>query len=184
QPRGGRGAHPAALDRALELLGAATSDLRPEGRPLYAGLLSLEPADDPMGRLFTTGDLLREFRGDSHTAAWITAGFDATEIGLLTELYLGLGLRTYIRTRAWSDAELDAALERLADRGLVVDDAFTEAGRHAREAVERATDAQLRPAIESLGDDADELFTILEPWGAAIRAAGGYLAGPGQLVAR
>ena len=42
----------------------------------------------------------------------------------------------------------------------------------------------MRPAIEALGDDADELFTILEPWGESIRAAGGYLRGPDQLTGR
>jgi hypothetical protein len=47
-----------------------------------------------------------------------SAGFDATEIGLLTELYWGLPLRTYIRTRAWSDEDLDAAEARLVARGL------------------------------------------------------------------
>ena len=31
-------------------------------------------------------------------------GLDATEIGLLTEAYIGLPLRTYVRTRAWDDA--------------------------------------------------------------------------------
>ena len=60
----------------------------------------------------------REYRGDSHTAAWIASGFDATEIGLLSELYWGLPMRTYVRTRAWSNDQLDTAEERLASRGL------------------------------------------------------------------
>ena len=92
--------------------------------------------------------------------------------------------RTYIRTRAWSDAQLDAADERLQSRGLLANGAFTDAGREAREAVERATDAQMRPSIEALGDDFDELMSILEPWGHEIRQAGGYLKGPDQLTGR
>lgn len=175
---------PPDLARATELLARAAAPLRVEGRPLYAGTLALGWPDEPWGDLFHAGDLLRECRGDCHTAAWITAGFDATEIGLLSELFLGLPLRTYVRSRAWSNDELDAAEERLIARGLVADGGFTEAGRLAREAVERATDAQMRPAIEALGDDVDELIAILGPWGAAIRAAGGYLAGPRQLVGR
>ncbi len=153
-----------------------------EGRPLYAGTLGLGWPGEPMADLFHAGDLLREYRGDCHTAAWITAGFDATEIGLLSELFMGLPLRTYVRTRAWSADELDAALDRLTERGLVADGAFTAAGRADREAVERATDAQLRPAIEALGDDFDELIAILAPWGDAIRAAGGYLSSAAQLT--
>jgi hypothetical protein len=92
-----------------------------------------------------------------------------------------LPLRTYVRTRAWDDAELGAAMDRLVTRGWMVDDAMTELGRTEREAVEGATDRALRAAIELLGDDADELFGILEPWGTAMRAAGGYIGGPVDL---
>ena len=79
--------------------------------------------------MWRRGDLLREYRGDSHIAAWVSAGLDATEIGLLTELYWGLPMRTYARTRAWTDDQFDAATERLKARGLVADGAFTTAGR-------------------------------------------------------
>jgi hypothetical protein len=178
------GEHPDGLDRTSELLGRAAAPLRPEGRPLYSGLLSLGLPGDPWGDLWRRGDLLREYRGDAHTAAWTSAGYDAIEIGLLTELFWRVPPRTYIRTRAWSDAQLDDAEERLRSRGLIADGAFTDAGREAREAVEFATDLQVRPAIEALGDDFDELMGIIEPWGASIREAGGYLTGPDQLTGR
>lgn len=177
------GPEPEGLSRATELLAVAAAPLRPEGKPLYAGLLSLGLPGDPLGDMWRRADLLREFRGDAHTAAWTAAGFDATEIGLLTELYWGLPLRTYIRTRAWSDDQLDAAEARLAARGLVADGAFTEAGRSRRDSVEVATDAQCAPMLDALGDDLDELVGILTPWGEAIRAAGGYPAqGPHELA--
>jgi hypothetical protein len=38
------------------------------------------------------------------------------------------------------------------------------------------------PAVAALGDDAGELFDILEPWCQTIRAGGGYPAGAGDLV--
>jgi hypothetical protein len=168
------GEHPEGIDRVTELLGQAAAPLRPEGRPLYAGLLSLGFPGDPMGDMWRAGDILREFRGDAHTAAWTSAGLDATEIGLLTELYWGLPPRSYVRTRAWSDPQLDAATERLRARGLVDDDGMTDQGRTLREAVEVATDDQCGPAVAALGEDLGELLAVLEPWGAAIRAAGGY----------
>ena len=62
-----------------------------------------------MGDMWRLADMLREYRGDAHTAAWTSAGLDATEVGLLTELYWGLPMRTYVRTRAWSAEQLDAA---------------------------------------------------------------------------
>ncbi|MBA2282494.1 MAG: hypothetical protein H0W25_14885 [Acidimicrobiia bacterium] len=177
------GDEPEDLSRASELLTRATSTLRPEGRPLYAGLLGLGLPGDPIGDAWRLADQLREYRGDAHTAAWTSAGFDATEMGLLSELYWGLPMRTYVRSRAWSDAELDAAEERLVARGLVADGGLTDAGRAAREAVEVSTDAQCRPIVDALGDDLDELVTLLAPWGAAIRAAGGYPAsGPHDLA--
>ncbi|HMJ78477.1 MAG TPA: hypothetical protein VK507_21010 [Iamia sp.] len=178
------GPSPEGLDRANELLARAVEPLRPEGRALFSGLLALGIPDDPLAAVWRGGDLLREFRGDSHIAAWISAGLDATEIGLLTELYWGLPLRTYIRTRAWTDEHLDAAEQRLVERGLVADGALTDAGRVLREEVEVRTDQQVQPAIDALGDDVDELVTLLRPWGAAVRAAGGYPAdGPHDLAA-
>jgi hypothetical protein len=149
---------------------------------LYAGLLSLGLPGDPVGDLWRLGDLLREYRGDAHTAAWTSAGLDGTEIGLLTELWWGVPTRTYVRTRAWSDEELDAASDRLRSRGLIDDDGFTPAGRELRSAVEVATDLQMRAAVQTLDQDAGELFEILEPWGEVIRAGGGYPASPGDLV--
>jgi hypothetical protein len=168
------GHEPDGLARATELLARANEGLRPEGRALYAGLLALGLPDDPMGAMWRLGDRLREYRGDSHIAAWTSAGFDATEIGLLTELYWGLPLRTYIRTRAWTDADLDAAEARLVERGLVANGAFTDEGRAAREAVEDCTDAACRPVVDNLGADLDELVAILHTWDDAVQGAGGY----------
>ena len=119
-----------------------------------------------MGDVWRLGDMLREFRGDAHIAAWTSAGFDATEIGLLTELYWGLPMRTYVRTRAWIDDDLDAAEARLATAACSTT-AASPRGPGPREAVEVATDVQCQPIIDALGDDLDELVAILEPWGAA-----------------
>ena len=163
------GAAPAGIDRANELLARAVEPLRPEGRPLYAGLRSLPMPASAMGAMFRRGDMLREYRGDSHTGAWTSAGINATEIGLLSELYWGLPMRSYSRTRAWTDAQFDVAHEALKARGLVDDEGFTKKGREARELIETVTDAQMALAIAALGDDIEELFAILEPWGVKMR---------------
>ena len=176
------GPAPDGLERASAILERAVTPLREEGRPLFAGLRTQwDDPSDPWVRFFHLGDMLREYRGDSHTAAWISAGVDATEVGLLTELYIGLPLRTYSRTRAWTDEQFDAATARLEVRGWLRDDAFTEVGRSEREAIERNTDRQLQPAVDAIEDDLDELVAIIAPWGTAIRAAGGYVGGAGDL---
>lgn len=178
---------PDGLARATELLHRANEPLRPEGKPLFAGLLGQGLPGDPIGDMWRLADRLREYRGDAHIGAWASAGFDATEIGLLSELYWGLPMRTYSRTRAWSNDDFDAAEARLLDRGLidgpVPDGGFTGAGRAEREAVEVATDRQCRPIVEALGDDLDELVAILGRWGQTIRDGRGYPAsGPHDLA--
>ncbi len=177
------GEQPAGADRALALLQRAVEPLRPEGRPLYAGVLSLVLPDSVVGAIWRLGDLLREYRGDSHTAAWISEGLDATEIGLLSELYWGLPMRSYSRTRAWTDDQFDAAHERLRSRGLVDEVEFTAAGRELRERVEVRTDEQMTGCERALGDDLGDLVEILTPWGAEIRNGKGYPAsGPHDLA--
>ncbi len=168
------GAEPEGLGRVTGLLADAVAPLRPEGKPLFAGLRSLGLPGDPMGDMWRLADMLREYRGDAHTAAWTSAGLDATEIGLLTELYWGLPMRSYVRTRAWSDGQLDEAEARLVGRGLVVDGALTGPGRALRESIEVATDAQCAVVVDALGDRVDELVDALRPWGRALRDAGGY----------
>lgn len=178
------GPEPDGLARATELLATAAAPLRPEGKPLYAGLLSLGLPGDPVGDAWRLADMLREYRGDAHTAAWTAANLDAAEIGLLTEPYWGLPLRSYIRTRAWSNEQLDAAEARLVARDLLADGTLTEAGRALRESIEVSTDTQCTPMLDALGDDQfRELIGLLTPWGQAIRDAGGYPAqGPHELA--
>jgi len=168
------GEKPDGVDRATELLTRAVAVCRPEGKALYSGLASLDLPGDPVGNMWRQADRLREYRGDAHIAAWTGACLDATEICLLTEPYWGLPLRTYSQTRGWTAEQFDAAEERLVARGLLKDGAFTDAGRAYREDVEVATDRMCKPLVDALGDDFDELLSIMLPWGAAIRDAKGY----------
>jgi hypothetical protein len=177
------GEKPHGIDRANELLATAVEVLRPEGRPLYAGLASLDPPEGPVGRMWRFADMLREYRGDSHVNAWTTAGLDGCEISLLTEPYWGLPLRTYSRTRAWSDTDFDAAEERLVARGWLRDGALTDAGRTERERIEVSTDLQCRACVVALGANLEELVSILGDWGTAVRNAKGYpISGPQELA--
>jgi hypothetical protein len=177
------GEEPEGVARATDLLSRAASQLRPEGRPLYAGLLHLGLPGTPLGDLWRLADVLREFRGDAHTAAWISAGFKGPEIGLLSELYWGLPLRPYVRSRAWSDAQLDVAEAHLREHELLDDGGLTDFGRTVREGIEVATDRQCTVMVRTVGDDFDELLALLTPWGEAIRAAAGYPTGGPQSLA-
>jgi helix-turn-helix protein len=170
------------VGRTATLLARAVEPLGVEGRPLYAGLESWwDDPSDPWTRLFHLGDMLRECRGDAHVAAWSSAALDAVEIGLLNDVYMGLPLKSYVRTRGWSDEELDAGETRLVARGWLADGALTPAGRDAREAIEVTTDRGMARAVAALGDDLDAVLEVLRPWGEKIRATGAYVAGPVDL---
>jgi hypothetical protein len=176
------GDEPAGATRATELLRRAGEAATSEAHPLFAGLRSLGFPGDPVGDLWRAADLVREHRGDSHNAAWVSYGIDAREITLLTELWWRIPLKSYAPTRGWADDELDEAVERLRERGLLDGEAFTEAGEQLRGDIESATDRQERAIVAALGDDAEELFGILEPYADAILAAGGYPADPRNMT--
>jgi len=176
------GAPGAEVARAADLMERAVEALGVEGRPLFAGLRSWwDDPTDRWTRLFHLGDMLRECRGDSHISAWTSDALNGLEIGLLNDLYMGLPLRSYVRTRGWTDDELASGEEQLRARGWIGDGALTDEGRDAREAIERRTDRQMAPALAALDGDLDELVALLRPWGTAIRDAGGYVAGPVDL---
>lgn len=177
------GQEPDGLDRTIEQLHRAVEPLRPEGRPLFAGIRSRPLPEQPLGVAWQLADQLREFRGDAHINAWTSAGFDPVEIGLLTERYWGLPSRSYVRSRGWVDHHFDAAEERLHERGLFENRDLTEAGRAAREDVEVATDRQMRPVISAIGDDFDELVGTIGGWSRTIQAGSGYpQTGPHELA--
>jgi hypothetical protein len=179
---------PDGAARAGDLMRRAADVLPVNGRPMAAGIAALDVPDDPLAALWHTGDFLREYRGDCHNAAWVAAGLTATDIGVLTELWWGMPLRSYSRTRGWSAIEFDASEHHLRDLGYLDGDGprthLSMQGRHAREQLEVATDEQMAPALHALGDDLDELLAVLAPWGDSIREGRGYLgAGPHDLAA-
>jgi hypothetical protein len=158
---------------ATKLLYELTDGVDPSGRMLYSGLSVLPRPDSPWGNLWHAADLVREHRGDGHIAAWI-GHVDSTEITVMTELSWGIPPRSYVYTRGWNEEEVDAAVERLEERGLLKDGALTTEGQELRKEIERQTDRAEREIVDRLGDRAGELFGLVEPWSKAIVAGGGY----------
>lgn len=168
------GAAPEGVDRGVQLLRRAVEGLSLAGKPLFAGLVADGLVGEPLTDAWLLADQLREFRGDAHVNAWVAAGFDGVEIGLITELYRGLPPRSYVRSRAWTDDELTAGEARLAQRGLANDGVLSDAGRAAREAVETATDAACAPIVARLGDDLGELIELVGGWSNQLVGAGAF----------
>jgi len=163
-----------AVKEATEILFSLTDGVDPSGRMLYSGLSVLPVPDSPMGRFWRAADLVREHRGDGHVAAWIS-GTDSCEITVLTELTWGLEPGAYVFTRGWAEDEVDAARDRLRERGLLDgDNQLTEQGRAFRAEIEHATDLAEREVIDRLGDRANELFSLIQPIAKTIVDGGGY----------
>ena len=176
------GPSPDGMARATEILIRGGDAATGEGRGLYSGLRSLGFPGTPMGDFWRASDLVREHRGDSHIIAWVAYGLDPIQATLSTELWWRMPLKTYVRTRGWSDEQIDAALDDLRVRGLVDGDAFSEKGEELRGDIELSTDRQERSIVEAIGDDFEELCMILSPMKDAIVAGGGYPRDPATMT--
>lgn len=179
------GASPIGINRAQDLLQRAVDPLRLEGRALFAGLRSLAMPTTALGATWRLADMLREYRGDSHIAAWVSEGLDAVEVCLLTDVFSGVPMRTYSATRGWRTEQFEPATERLVSRGLleVNGDTSTAAGRELRSRIELNTDKQMHAAMHAIEDDLAELMEILAPMAQAIKDGFGYLKrGPQEMA--
>jgi hypothetical protein len=100
---------------------------------------------------------------------------------------MGIPLKTYSRTRGWSIEQMDAALYGMRAKGWLEGEGFTPAGKAFRDRIEADTDDMETTIVDAMGDDFDELISILRPWAAAIVSVGieggGYPGGPDAIQA-
>lgn len=145
-----------------DVAGAATLARRaaeacwPQGRPLFAAHSQLPWPEEAHLVLWHAATLLREFRGDGHIACLVENGLGPVDALVLHAAFAdGMPSRHVLQaTRAWSDEEWDAGVDRLAGRGWVTDaGVITDAGRAARDGVEQRTDELAAPPWAVLDDE-------------------------------
>jgi hypothetical protein len=150
---------PAPVVAAADQLAELTADLGCAGRSLGAANAALPVPAESLARLWQAATVLREHRGGGHIAALVAADLDAPEaLALRAGVDLTLdGGRSHVSAswgrdqmqpaRGWTDEEWDAAVARLAGRGLLEPDGTaTSAGVALHRDVEHATDvAAARP---------------------------------------
>ncbi|MGA7758522.1 MAG: hypothetical protein WBL31_18925 [Ilumatobacteraceae bacterium] len=161
----------ADLARAAALLACE----RPEGRPLFAGHVSLPWPDEPHLVLWHAQTLLREFRGDGHVAALTVEGLDGCE-ALVTHAAAGDVSADILRaTRQRSGDDWLAAEERLRSIGWLDPDlAFTDLGRERRAWIEQRTDELAASPYDAIGvDGCARLRELVRPVSVAVSAAFG-----------
>jgi hypothetical protein len=156
---------------AAEALEPLVAGLDPSGRALGAANLDVDLPDGSLARLWQLCTTIREHRGDGHVALLVAADLDGCEANVLATAVTGMDPAVLRDTRAWSGDEWDAAIGRLAGRGLVTADGGpTEAGRELRTDLERRTDAL---AARSYGDvDVAALVALVLPLSRAVGASG------------
>jgi hypothetical protein len=156
-----------------EAASAITADLT--GRPLYAAHAALPWPTEPHLVLWHAQTLLREYRGDAHVAALLTAGLTGIE-ALVTHAASGAVAAEALRTtRGWPEAEWQQAIDGLRERDWLTDavaPTFTPAGEAQRAALERATDHNATAPYAHLGEEAcAELRTLARPFSQALATA-------------
>jgi len=156
----------------------ALAGLDPLGRPLFSALRELPVPASPSGRLWRAAELVREHRGDGHLATLVSAGLDAPEANVLTERWLGFGLGEYSATRGFGPDALAAAVARLKERGWMVGDDLTDAGRAARVDIEASTDASQIGLIAALGSALDSVVAGADAISARLIEARSFPADP------
>lgn len=166
----------AALQR-----GVAAADST--GRPMFAGLRSLETPDDPLAQLWRVCQAVREHRGDSHIAVYVGAGYDPVQMNILTELWVGWSLGTFSATRAWPQERTERALEALRSQELLDGDTLTERGMAVRQELEVRTDALEQPLLAAIGPELDQVLDQLNDWARQVTAAGDFPPDPRKRAA-
>jgi hypothetical protein len=163
----------AHFTRAVELLTRAATSAPLEGRPMYAALRALPLPPMPVARLFHAASLLREHRGDGHTAALMAQGIGGLEAHVLLAVDLGIPATTFGRIHHLPSPLLIDLIDKMKARGLIKDErTFTRAGRQVKSRVETLTDDLAVVPYDVLeAAELDELIAALEPLARKIIAA-------------
>jgi hypothetical protein len=172
------------MKRAADLVRSAAERATEQcaGRPLFAGHAEVDWPDAPHVVVWHAQTLLREFRGDGHIAALVLHDLDPVEALVMHAASGDVQVRFLRATRGWTDAEWEAGVTRLQERGWVArptgDDpalALSEAGAAVRQSIEDATDEMAVFPYEALGEEAcTELRTLVRPFSRAVVDAAGF----------
>lgn len=152
------------VTEAAALTLEVAAGLHVDGRPLYAGHAGLPIPEVPHLALWHACSLLREHRFDGHIAALTVHGFDGLDALVLASASgTGMDADTIQKVRGWTVDEIDAAWDRLRERGLVdAEHGLTTEGSAVKTGVEEATDRLAGSVWETLSDGRRErLFGML-----------------------
>lgn len=146
----------------LEAIGPSVWDVVAQlptvARPLYASHLGMARPTDPLLSGWHAVNCLREWRGDTHWAIVAANGLSGVEASILHNAWLGYERDWLPTSRGTLPDQIAVGWERLAAKGLVVDDEVTADGTALRQHIEDETDRQTTLPWELLGEVASVRF--------------------------
>jgi hypothetical protein len=155
----------AQVSRLADLLTTLVADLDTAGRPLAAGNQAVEAPSEPWARFWQASTTLREYRGDGHIAALVSADLNVVESLVLTAAWAAGHIDTTLlrSSRRLSDEAWKRATDDLAARNLLTADGdLTDEGRAVRDDIEDRTDqAATRPWSKLTPERGTELYGLL-----------------------
>lgn len=134
------------------------------GRVFFGAHLAMPRPRDPVLSGWHAVNCLREWRGDTHWALVVAAGFTHAEASILHNAWLGYEPDWLARSRGTTPADIDDGWAALTRKGLALDHAVTPAGVALRQQLEDDTDRLTTLPWELLGETRSERFAeLLEP---------------------
>jgi hypothetical protein len=169
----------APLARLGPLLWPVVEQLPTVGRVLYASHLRMPRPTDPVLSGWHAVNCIREWRGDTHWALVVAAGFAGVEASIVHNAWLGYERDWLATSRGTDPADLDAAWASLGTKGLVADGEVTAAGVALRQQIEDDTDRLTTLPWQLLGVDESARFAAdFEPPCEALLTRVDITAGP------
>lgn len=143
-----------SLASMTALLRRAAESAPMEGRALFAANAALAWPDEPLAVLWHATTLLREHRGDGHVAVLTAAGLTGRQAGVLHAASVNTPREFMTISRDYDEAEWDANLLALAERGAMTSDGeLTDSGRSFKADLEDRTDRIALSAYAALSED-------------------------------
>jgi hypothetical protein len=148
---------PDGLADAVAVLRRGVAAADSSGRPMHAGLMSMNWPTSALGQLWHACTILREHRGDGHLDAYVSAGLTGLEANLLTELIVGWEPLAYTASRGWSIEAMQAGTPRSRELGLAANDSQPRPASNCATRSRRRPTTVMQPVIDAIGDDLESL---------------------------
>jgi hypothetical protein len=134
------------------------------GRTFFGAHLAMTRSEDPLLSGWHAVNCLREWRGDTHWALVVAAGWSHAEASILHNAWLGYEPDWLPKSRGTTDTDLDAGWAELERKDLAAERTVLPNGIALRQRLEDETDRLTTLPWQLLGEDRSHRFAeVFEP---------------------